>query len=265
MDLSVKKGFDTLSKLIIQLWLLGLFLHLFGLPALKRFQDKKVIVVTSTKARGGTEAPAVTVVVRDKQTGTGWKNNQIFGHVKKLCADANTTEMMIDCIESQTYNLSEIVAKVKSGLGQFEEVLKDPWTEHFSYRYLGRTYTLDISMKMRVQSPSSNQLRIVLKENLSYDLYVHDPKFFYISRNEDPGHSGVHKQVDPKELPYFYSFALTEVEELNVFHDPCNEDPDFNYRKCVRESFSRKVGCRTKWDDTTQKGVPLCSTIQQFE
>ena len=183
MNLSFKTAFQTILKLIVQLWLLGLFLHLFGLPALKRFQDKKVIVVTSTKATGGTPAPSVTVVVRDKKTGTAWKKKQLFGFVKKLCTDANTTETISDCIGSQTYNLSEISTNVKMGLGYYARVVKDPWSEDFSYRYAGRTYTLDIPKKIRVGSLWSNPLRIVLKENLSYDLYIHDPKFFYISRN----------------------------------------------------------------------------------
>ena len=117
---------------------------------------------------------------------------------------------------------------------------------------------------MKVDSVWSNPLRIILKPNLLYDLYVHDPKFFYISRNADPGHSGVHKQVDPKELPYYYPFAITEVEELNVPNDPCNEDPDFNYRECIKQSIIRKVGCRTKWDDTSNQDIPLCSNHKQF-
>ena len=88
MDKSLKSGFNTILKLTVQILLFGFFLHFFGLPALKRFHDKKVIMVTSTKATGGTPAPAVTVVVRDNGTGTGWKKN---GFVGKLCSDAKTT------------------------------------------------------------------------------------------------------------------------------------------------------------------------------
>ena len=49
MDLGWKNGFNTILKLIIQFWLLGLFMHIFGLPALKRFNDNKVVVVTSSR------------------------------------------------------------------------------------------------------------------------------------------------------------------------------------------------------------------------
>ena len=38
-------------------------------------------MVTSTKATGGTPAPAVTIAVRNKETGIGWKKSQIRGFV----------------------------------------------------------------------------------------------------------------------------------------------------------------------------------------
>ena len=131
-------------------------------------------MVTSTKATGGTPAPAVTVVVRDKETGTGWKKN---GFVGKLCSDAKTTETIMDCIESTTYNMSEISTNVEMGLGYFGKVVKDPWTEYFSYGYGGQTYTLEISEKIGFSTVWSNPLRILLKENLLHDLYIYDPKF----------------------------------------------------------------------------------------
>ena len=128
MALNWKPGFNTISKLIIQLWLLGLFLHIFGLPALKRFNDKKVVVVTSARQSGGTPAPAVTIAVAGKNS-NGWKDQTVFYRfVKMICKDANTT--VIDCIESQTYNLSEIVSSVKLGLGtigKYAKKIKEPW------------------------------------------------------------------------------------------------------------------------------------------
>ena len=104
---------------------------------------------------------------------------------------------------------------------------------------------------------STNPLRIVLekKENLHYDLFIHDPKYFYVSRNPNPGHPSVRKHVNPEMLPYAYPFTLTEVEELNVPDDPCNPDPSFNYRDCISESISRKVGCSVKWGEPLRKDL----------
>jgi len=259
----LKRGFNTILKLIIQLWLLGLFLHIFGLPAFKRFQDKKVIVVTSTRASGGTQAPAVTIAVSRNAIRSGWKKKgPISGFVQQICKEANTTETIIGCIERQTYNISEVVKSAKLGLGYHSKKVKDPWIEDFSYRYAGRTYTLNISKKLRPKSVFRNPLRIELKTGLLYDLFIHDPSFFYLTRNPDPAHPAIHKKVDPKELPYMYPITLTE--ELNVPDDPCIGDPDYNYRECIKESFSRMVGCRTKWDNIQLKDLPLCENHEQF-
>ena len=131
----------------------------------------------------------------------------------------------------------------------------------------GRTYTLNITEKIRVgHSMSTNPLRIVLekKENLHYDIFIHDPKYFYVSRNPNPGHPSVRKHVNPEMLPYAYPFTLTEVEELNVPDDPCNPDPSFNYRDCISESISKKVGCSVKWGKSLTKDLPLCGSLAQF-
>ena len=168
MVLNSRNAFLTISKLIIQLWLLGLFLHFFGLPALERFHDKKVVVVTSTKESGGTPAPAVTIVVSGGNvTKSGWKESAyISGFVRNICNESNTTETIIDCIERQTYDISEVVKSVKFGLGYYSKKVIDPWIEEFSYVYAGRTYTLDINEKLRPKSIFANPLRILLKTNL---------------------------------------------------------------------------------------------------
>ena len=70
---SFKNDVFMISKLIIQLWLLGLFLHFFGMPALKRFHEKKVIVVRSVRESDGTPIPAITIAVKGKESGNGLK------------------------------------------------------------------------------------------------------------------------------------------------------------------------------------------------
>ena len=80
MGLHWKSGLHTILRVIIQLWLLGLFLHFFGYPAVKKFQEKKVLVVTSKRNTNGTQAPALAIVVKRKETKTGWKKEG-FAHM----------------------------------------------------------------------------------------------------------------------------------------------------------------------------------------
>ena len=70
------------------------------------------------------------------------------------------------------------------------------------------------------------------------------------------------KDVYPEQLPYFYPIALTEVVELpDMPEDPCIEDPDYNFKECIKEQILGRVGCRTKWDNNN---YPLCSTVEDF-
>ena len=40
---------------------------------------------------------------------------------------------------------------------------------------------------------------------------------------------------------WFYRMELTEVNKLNLPSRPCNEDPSYNFRSCLRKSISAKV------------------------
>ena len=102
---------------------------------------------------------------------------------------------------------------------------------------------------------------------MHYEINILDPTYFYITRNPEPGHPTARTWANFESLPHVYAFALTEVEELNVPDDPCNEDPDYNFRKCIKESITKKIGCRTKWDDVqlNVNDLLLCASITQFE
>ena len=253
-------------RLIVQLLLFGMFVYIFGKPAVERYLDKKVMVVMSRRETGGTPAPALTIVVRRNDTGTGWKKEVSWGkdYVSALCGEPGQDQSIIDCIEENTFEQSEISQSVYLGLGAFSKEVKDPWIEDFTYSFMGRTYTLNITKNLRYDSLTDSLLRIGLEPNLMYDIFIHDPKYFYATRNPESEAPSVRKAVNPAELSYYYPFALTEVEELDVPKDPCNNDPDYNFRACIKESISRKADCKTKWDNFGQNKLQPCSTVQQF-
>ena len=171
------------------------------------------MVVTSRRETGGTQAPAVTIVARGSDTQNGWKKDistsKFF--VDSLCSDIGKNQSIIGSIKGNTYDLSEISQSVNIGfpiLGVVN-VGKDPWIEDFTYSFMGRTYTLNITKKLRYDSLANSLLRIGLEPNLTYDIYIHDPKYFYATRNPESEAPSVWKAVNPKELPFYYPFALT--------------------------------------------------------
>ena len=85
---TVKDIFNcTSAKFLLQILLFALFLHFFGIPAVARYQEKKVLVVKSVRDTGGLEAPAVTIIVKRNTTLTGWKTELLVGNnpVEKFC------------------------------------------------------------------------------------------------------------------------------------------------------------------------------------
>ena len=94
MALQCKDALQTLLRFSLQLLLLGFFVYFFGKPAVCKYLDKKVLDVKSRRDTKGTPAPAVTIVIRNDETQSGWKaKGQLgsAGFVQKLCSDANTT------------------------------------------------------------------------------------------------------------------------------------------------------------------------------
>ena len=90
----------------------------------------------------------------------------------RICTDANST----DCIESNTYDLSEIVTSVNSVCIRYLYKVKDAnWTEDFAHSYTGRTYTLELPLKLRLRENFTNLLRIGLGSHF-LQLYNSGPK-----------------------------------------------------------------------------------------
>ena len=257
MDLSFGNNIRSSLKLTLQLFLLGLFLHIFGLPALDRYLDKKVMVVKSMEKSDGIPIPAITIVVDGAADEFGWKTKIGIGKklTEKQFQQANTTEILVGCIEKQTYNLSEISSGIKMRRSREADIFDDPvkdqnWIEDYTHTYFGRIHILDHSIQLKAWSHlNRNSMRLDLKSvgpNHSYDLYFHDPKYFYFNVNPEPGFPLVHKKVDPVQLTYRFAIGLTEVVELEVPEDPCNADRDYNFKDCMKEYIASRVGCRTK-------------------
>ena len=112
---------NIILKIITQCLLFCFFLYIFGVPAVQKFLDKKVLVVKSRRDTKGTPAPAVTIVVRNDETNSGWEaKGQLgsVGFVQTLCSNANTTNAFANCIQKNTYNKSELIRNVRIGSGR---------------------------------------------------------------------------------------------------------------------------------------------------
>ena len=248
------------GKLGLQILLLVIFFHFFGLPAVERFQQKEIIMVDSEKDNGGIYLPAITIAARNPQTQRGWRGPEIVNTIEDVCGDFDGP---IDkCIDEKTYNQSETVHDVLVGERKRKSLLNT--TNGLSTEYAaaqqGRYYTLDVIKKVG----PADQIYIALKYELIYQIFIHDPNYFILSYN--PSLGSIMRIVNPNvSTNHYYNLIMTEVEELDLPQDPCNADPNYNFQACIKKSQSSQVGCRTKWDQWSHQDTPLCTTMAQYK
>ena len=61
-----------------------------------------------------------------------------------------------------------------------------------------------------------------------------------------------------------FEISLTEHRLLNRPEQPCEEEEDYDFLKCVKTSQARSVGCRPPWDSWSPHTIPLCQTVEQL-
>ena len=88
-----------------------MFLYLFGLPAVRKYLAKNVIVIQSKNGTGGIEAPAVTFFGRHNETKTGWRTlgvPQSETIIQAQCGDL-VKEDITDCVLNKTLTKEDIL------------------------------------------------------------------------------------------------------------------------------------------------------------
>ena len=46
---------------------------------------------------------------------------------------------------------------------------------------------------------------------------------------------------------------------------PCESSESYSFTACVKNSISRRIGCRLEWDSWSSRDIQLCSTVKQLE
>ena len=66
------------------------------------------------------------------------------------------------------------------------------------------------------------------------------------------------------DFNHWNMLTVTEHRELNVPQDPCEEDPGYSFRSCIKETFSNQVGCRTYWDTWSHQQRRVCNDFDSY-
>ena len=240
-----------LSKTILQLLLFSLFLAFFGIPSLTQYQRKEIIVLKSESKTNGIEPPAVTLLAtrnslgwKTVETDQFWQDFDLFDH----CKGINMT--VEDCMKEDSFELSDFLVEAKFiGVNKnysppilLNSSSPSFWKEDMSISGYGRHFTLK-SLKNITQN-EEECLAFILTRNFSFFVFVHDEDFFLYSVNPlgPPSKSWQFQGGSPPHVQNHYQeVTLTKHKRLNLDRQPCEEDLDYNFSYCIRDSLSTKV------------------------
>ena len=242
----------TALKTILQLVLFLVFLFDYGLPAIYKYLEEKTIRIKVKKQGEGIEAPAITIAAWNKDTSIGWlnKSKEIVHDFDSLRFQCKDFDDIVQCVTNQTYEQSDFVKDIIIGYEEKQSLLNSSnnLVEDFTNVRYGRTYTLNQDRRIGPDY-EKDEIIFLLEPQLLYSLTVHDKRFFLA--NENPhGIPGIYRKIDPggwgrsRTHGPVYIIDVTRHKNLNLQDSPCEENPEYDFTTCVKQSLSKKIGCR---------------------
>ena len=248
------------AKLFLQIILLVIFLTFFGEPSIHRLLDREVIVLDRIDQTESNPAPDVTVCGRSKTTGP---------YRESLCSDewpkcqaasafCEGAENEFRCLMDQSWKREDIVLNVVRGHTLNESMMKAKlWNSQFPAFFACHTLSINAMIGANFLD---DDFYFALNKTLEYNLYLHDPDYFIPNYNPLALPHKKTKILPNIDCKKHIQFALTEHQEYTTARDPCVEETQYSFNRCIQDSIARKVGCGLKSDG----GKLLCTTQKQF-
>ena len=265
MIVFVFRHLSKIARVTLQLGLLAIFFWFFGLPAIEKYQEKKVVMVESWRTTGGIPAPTLTLFANNDKINGTFQGTYKNGGFEQVCSDLKGNNTIENCINKNSNKKSDFLVDVLLGYRRQISLMSEQLVkEEFSMPREGRYHSLDFPFQMYHGTTFEDQIYLLLSHSFTYYFLLHDPHFFFGLYNPSYPMARL-AAVNPNLTKNFYHYLImTEVEELDLHEDPCNPDPDYSQQTCLKQSLSSQVGCRTRWDRWSCQDLPLCATIDQF-
>ena len=137
-----------------------------------------------------------------------------------------------ECIDENSVNVSEVINDVFLGWnGSSLHGRKDLIEEGLAPTIESRAkyFTINVGGKIGPDY-KKEQLFVELLYNGSYEVFIHDPRFFILNYIPVALPTIFRVFVVDKTESHFYPMIMTEVEELNLPQDPCNKDEKYDFQ-----------------------------------
>ena len=267
--------FSLICKSIFGIILLLGFVFLFGYPAFIKYRESGVFIKISTDPKDRSTihaipAPAITFCASDKDSpfSKGWKNASLeyLDLINVECDQPESLEEAVSCISNRTYNFNETITFAQQG-ATYAKLISDSqfWKSDVTAMPVGKCHTLDYPEHLGSRL-ETNTLWFNLNSELSYDVIIHDPTFYIVTLSPSAIPQIRIKKKPLKEARNFDMVYITVTKhiKLNRPEFPCNDSENYNFKRCVKESVSRKIGCRMEWDADSDRSWPVCTSMDQL-
>ena len=134
------------------------------------------------------QTPAITVVEWRSHVEKGWKTDFLNNNLNQSCAIFQNFTSLIECIDRNTFDLSEILDQLKNGDGSKQDITNNvSWSEDLGNFDLGKAYTLNNSYQIGIDT---KRFEILFKKDLNYTVYIHDPHYYIDTFNPNTAPKG---------------------------------------------------------------------------
>ena len=247
-------GLFNILKIIFTTFLVSVFFVLFGFPSINHFMSKQTLTVKNFKNFEKSDNPALTICPTKGYKYHG-KNFNIF------CNNSENMEEVSDCINKNSFNISELVETASDGKGE-NLMSQEYWVENFSLMSAGKCFTLNTS-KVYIGSDMNHPLILNFNTTLSQYTIIHDPNFFILGPNPETMPRILTIQNEDYGTKVLY-IKTTQHVKMNLPHKKCEERQVYSLTRCVRKMISKTVGCRAPWDHYSDEDFPVCHEIDQL-
>ena len=266
----------VIGKVVLVGSLLFVFWRYFGLVSWEKYQSQNVYVTKFWERPDFLPSPTLTICPQDLKAGHTFKNvtKEQKGEATKIgkslleyvCENLEGKDL-IECAEKQVLSLSDFVTfeetystnpRIETDTVELNPIVKNHWSMRFN-RNQGPCFTYQNNHHMNAK----DMLKIGLNAKLKHLVFINDPRFFINSMN--PAIPLGAKFVEPGEWQ-IRKIMVVEHRNLDVPDKRCSPGEDYSLTKCVRDVFSKEVGCTLHWDrNDTQGDLPICSTTEQHK
>jgi hypothetical protein len=163
----------------------------------------------------------------------------------------------VKCINDKTFKHSDIIQRAIVGNSNVTNDLF--WAEEMTTFNAGKSYSLN---NTAAQEEDDFNLNIFLKSGQNYSVYIHDPKYYLWTTNPEAIPHILLNMYDSKSQ--IVSIKAIYQQKMDKPKQQCEPSESYSFTACVKNSISKKIGCRLEWDSWSSKDIPDCTTVDQI-